>query len=81
MEKVGKEGVITVEEAKALIGAAPPVEERRGLVLYQPHWHKGVIGIAAARLATDLHRPTIILTKSDDMLVGSARSIEGLDLL
>jgi single-stranded-DNA-specific exonuclease len=71
----------TVEEAKGLIGSAPPTEERQALVLYQPHWHKGVIGIAAARLATDLHRPTIILTRSDDILVGSARSIEGLDLL
>ncbi|MCB0637424.1 MAG: single-stranded-DNA-specific exonuclease RecJ, partial [Lewinella sp.] len=70
----------TVDEARALMDAAP-AKDGQALVLYQPVWHKGVIGIVAARLATDFHRPTVILTKSDDVLVGSARSVEGLDLL
>lgn len=55
-------------------------EKLKSLVLYQPHWHKGVIGIIAARFCVDFYRPTIILTKSDGVLVGSARSPGNVDL-
>lgn len=70
----------TANEALTLLNGSAQHSERRSIILYQPHWHKGVIGIVAARLATDLHQPTVILTKSDDILVGSARSVDGLDL-
>jgi single-stranded-DNA-specific exonuclease len=43
-------------------------------------WHKGVIGIVASRLIETYYKPTIVLTESKGMLVGSARSIEGLDI-
>lgn len=49
-------------------------------VLYNPNWHKGVIGIVASRLIESYHRPTIVFTKSGDVLAGSARSVPGFDL-
>lgn len=70
----------TADEAREEVEENGTLETRKSLVLYQPHWHKGVIGIVAARLSTDFHRPTIILTKSDDLLVGSARSAGNVDL-
>lgn len=49
-------------------------------VLYDPDWIKGIIGIVASRCIENYYRPTIILTKSQDKLTGSARSINGVDL-
>ncbi|WP_282786376.1 single-stranded-DNA-specific exonuclease RecJ [Flavobacterium croceum] len=49
-------------------------------VVYQPHWHKGVIGIVASRLIENYYRPTIVFTKSDTKLAGSARSVKGFDV-
>jgi single-stranded-DNA-specific exonuclease len=70
----------TAEEAEALITANPSLTQRKSLVLYQPHWHKGVIGIVASRLAERHHKPTIILTDSDEHIVGSARSVSEFDI-
>ncbi len=70
----------TADEAREEVTDTDNWEEKNSLVLYQPHWHKGVIGIVAARLSTDFHRPTIILTKSDDVLIGSARSAGNVNL-
>lgn len=50
------------------------------VVLYDADWHKGVIGIVASRMVETFHRPTIILSKSDDKIVGSARSVHGFDI-
>jgi single-stranded-DNA-specific exonuclease len=55
-------------------------ETRKSVVLFDPAWHKGVIGITASRVAEDYHRPTVILTQSEGRAVGSARSIPGFDL-
>lgn len=49
-------------------------------VVYDPTWHKGVIGIVASRLIETYYRPTIVLTQSDGMITGSARSIKGFDI-
>ena len=49
-------------------------------VLYNPNWHKGVIGIVASRLTECYYRPTVILTQSNGVATGSARSVEGFDL-
>lgn len=49
-------------------------------VVYEPEWHKGVIGIVASRLIETYYRPTIVLTKSGDHLAGSARSVLGFNL-
>ncbi len=50
------------------------------IILYNPDWHKGVVGIVASRLIEVFYRPTIILTQSNGLATGSARSISGFDL-
>ncbi len=54
--------------------------KRKTTVLYNPQWHKGVIGIVASRLIETYYRPTIVLTKSDDIITGSARSVKDFDI-
>lgn len=49
-------------------------------VLFNPEWHKGVVGIVASRLIEHYYRPTIILTESNGFATGSARSVAGFDL-
>ncbi len=68
------------EEAAELFEEMPDWEDRRSLVLYQPHWHKGVVGIVASRMVERFHRPSIILTESGGNIVGSARSVKGFDI-
>ena len=68
------------EEALALIQADQEMVNRRSTVLYQPHWHKGVVGIVASRLIDHYYRPTIILTQSGEYVAGSARSVSGFNL-
>jgi single-stranded-DNA-specific exonuclease len=55
--------------------------EKKSIVLYNPDWNKGIIGIVASRLVEEFYRPTIILTKSTDGLItGSARSIKEFNI-
>jgi single-stranded-DNA-specific exonuclease len=68
------------EEARALVEAAGGVGDRRSIVLANPGWHVGVIGIVAGRLAELYHRPTIVLAQGETTAQGSARSIAGFDL-
>lgn len=68
------------EEALALINGNQEWIERKSTVLFQPHWHKGVVGIVASRLIEHYHRPTIVLTQSGDFAAGSARSVPGFNL-
>ena len=49
-------------------------------VVYHSSWHKGVIGIVASRLIEHYYRPTVVLTKSEDLMVGSVRSVHGFDV-
>ncbi len=67
-------------EALAIIEGDIILENRKSTVIYQPHWHKGVIGIVASRLIEHYYRPTIVLTKSGDIIAGSARSIPGFNI-
>ncbi len=53
---------------------------RKSTVVYNPEWHKGVIGIVASRLTDKYYRPTIVLTKSNGMVSGSARSVKDFDV-
>jgi single-stranded-DNA-specific exonuclease len=53
---------------------------KKSTVLYSPEWHKGVIGIVASRLLERFYKPTIIFTKSGDVVAGSARSIPGFNI-
>ena len=68
------------EEALALIEADQMMINRRSTVLYQPHWHKGVVGIVASRLIDHYYRPTVVLTQSGDYVAGSARSVAGFNV-
>jgi len=68
------------EEALTLLREYEKLGKRRSTVVYQPHWHKGVVGIVASRLIEHYYRPTIVLTKSGDMVAGSARSIPGFNI-
>ena len=49
-------------------------------VVYNPNWHKGVIGIVASRLIETHYKPTVVFTRSGDVLTASARSVRGFDL-
>ncbi len=53
---------------------------KKTTVVYQEDWHKGVIGIVASRLIEKYYRPTIVLTKADGLITGSARSIKNFDI-
>lgn len=53
---------------------------KKSIVLYNPDWHKGVIGIVASRLSEEYYRPSIVLTRSNGVASGSARSVPGFDL-
>lgn len=68
------------EEALALIETDPAFLHKKSTVVYQEHWHKGVVGIVASRLIEKHYRPTIVLTKSGDYVAGSARSVAGFNL-
>ena len=55
-------------------------EDQFSTVVFQEDWHKGVIGIVASRLIEKYYRPTLVFTKSGDMLAASARSVKGFDV-
>jgi single-stranded-DNA-specific exonuclease len=66
--------------ALEIMHSDPKLGNRKSTVLYHPEWHKGVIGIVASRLIEAYYRPTVVLTKSEGMITGSARSIKGFDI-
>ncbi|MCG9880666.1 MAG: single-stranded-DNA-specific exonuclease RecJ [Bacteroidia bacterium] len=68
------------EHAFELIEQDPGFLQKKSTVLFHNEWHKGVIGIVASRLIERYYRPTIVLTESNGMATGSARSVEGFDL-
>ena len=67
-------------QAIEMINSNAKLQERNSTVLYNPEWHKGVIGIVASRLLDHFYKPTIILTRSNGFATGSARSVNGFDL-
>lgn len=68
------------EEAFKLIDEDIEYASRKSTVIYQSHWHKGVIGIIASRLSEKFFRPTVVMTLSNGIVAGSARSIPGFDI-
>lgn len=71
----------TTEEALAMLRQDPNNDQLHTTVVYNPSWHKGVVGIAASRLTETYYRPTIVFTGGEgDIISGSARSVGGFDL-
>jgi single-stranded-DNA-specific exonuclease len=68
------------QEALALIQSDTNFSHKKSTVLFKNDWHKGVVGIVASRLIENHYRPTIVLTESNGVAVGSARSIKGFNV-
>lgn len=68
------------DEALCIIENDTVLKQRKTTVVYKEHWHKGVVGIVASRLIENYYRPTVVLTKSGDIIAGSARSVPGFNL-
>lgn len=68
------------EEAFAMIESDEILLNKKTTVVFQSHWHKGVVGIVASRLIEKYYRPTVVLTQSGAYVGGSARSVPGFNL-
>jgi len=68
------------EEAFSMISNDAEMAARKTTVVYQSHWHKGVVGIVASRLIEKYYRPTVVLTGAGNIIGGSARSVPGFNL-
>ena len=68
------------EEAIEIAKQTPGIDEHRSVVIYNETWHKGVIGIVASRLTELYYRPAVVLTHSEGIATGSARSVSGFDV-
>ncbi len=55
-------------------------QKKKTTVVYSENWHKGVVGIVASRLIEKYYRPTIVLTQSNGLITGSARSVKDFDI-
>ena len=68
------------EEANSIVEKLESQKHMSSIVLYDENWKKGVIGIVASRLTEIYFRPTVVMTLSDGMATGSARSVAGFDI-
>lgn len=68
------------DEALSMIDNSEVLIARKSTVVFSENWHKGVIGIVASRLTEKYYRPTVVLTRSNGHVAGSARSVLGYDL-
>lgn len=67
-------------EAHTIVEDAGDLASSKCTVIYNPKWIKGVVGIVASRLIECYYRPTVVLTLSNGLITGSARSVPGFDL-
>ena len=67
-------------EALEMVQSGNCLSARNATIVYNPSWHKGVVGIVASRLVEAFYRPTIVFTRSNGYVTGSARSVHGFDL-
>ena len=68
------------EEALDMIAADQELKDAKSTVVFNEKWHRGVIGIVASRLTDYYYRPTIVLTRANGLVTGSARSIKSFDI-
>ena len=67
------------QEALEMVQNGQCLSWKNATIVYNPNWNKGVVGIVASRLVEAFYKPTIVLTKSNGFVTGSARSIQGFD--
>ena len=67
-------------QAIEMIHADARYSSRKSVVVHHHDWHKGVIGIVASRLTEEFYKPSIVLSNSNGITSGSARSVEGFDI-
>jgi single-stranded-DNA-specific exonuclease len=72
--------VSITDEAYEIMELDPITPFKKSTVLFNPGWHKGVVGIVASRMIERYYKPTIILTESNGMATGSARSVKDFDV-
>ena len=70
--EITQQALVQIEESEQTKNAST--------VVYDPNWHKGVIGIVASRLIETHYKPTVVFSRSGDVLTASARSVLGFDL-
>ncbi len=70
----------TTQEALEMVQRGDCLASENVTIVYNPKWNKGVVGIVASRLVEAFYKPTVVLTKSNGFVTGSARSIAGFDL-
>ena len=68
------------EEANRIVDGLEDLADKRSIVLYNEDWHRGVIGIVASRLTELFYRPSVVLTRTNDIATGSARSVADFDV-
>ncbi|MBR4734995.1 MAG: single-stranded-DNA-specific exonuclease RecJ [Bacteroidales bacterium] len=68
------------QEALLMVQNGTALETENVTIVYNPTWNKGVVGIVASRLVEAYYKPTVVLTKSNGFVTGSARSVQGFDL-
>ena len=68
------------EEALQLITEDDTFSSKKSTVVFDESWHKGVVGIVASRLIENHYRPTIVLTESEGVITGSARTVNDFNI-
>lgn len=68
------------QEALEMVESGNCLASENATIVYNPKWNKGVVGIVASRLVEAYYKPTVVLTKSNGFITGSARSVAGFDL-
>ncbi len=68
------------KEALQILKEDNHINNKKATIVYDDNWHKGVVGIVASRLIDSYYRPTVVLTKADGLISGSARSVKNFDI-
>ena len=68
------------EEANSIVAELESQNHSSSIVLCDANWKKGVVGIVASRLTEIYFRPTVVMTVTDGIATGSARSVAGFDV-
>ena len=69
---------VSVEEAKKMLNTQEAISS--GIIIYNPEWHLGIVGLIASKIVEHFYKPTLVFTKVGNFLKGSGRSVEGFDL-